>query len=57
MINSADPDQLVLQRQGISGFSRTRINFVEADAEDDNVNANANTRKRSLCPSCLLKQA
>ena len=40
MVNSADPDQLAkptdldlhcLQRQDISGFSRTRINVQEMD--------------------------
>ena len=31
MANSADPDLDLhcLQRQGISGFSRTRVNFLE----------------------------
>ena len=43
MANSADPDQLAsykptdldlhcLQRQDISGFSRTRVHFVSKDA-------------------------
>ena len=42
MANSADPDQLffqkptdldlhLLQRQGISGFSRTRVKFCDLD--------------------------
>ena len=51
MPTNLDPHRL--QKQGISGFSRTTVNIVEADNYE---NANDADREWYLCRSCLLKQ-
>ena len=59
MANSADPDQLptdlnlpCLQRQGISGVSRTRVNFTSLITE---LNKDYNSYSSGACCHILVR--